>query len=403
MNATPQNTIILGIGDGGCQTASSLVARWSEAPQAILINTDLSKWPHIAGVKIATHMTESIKSQMAFSKNIELGTGGNPRFGRRAAELYADQIKSMLENKKLAIIITALGGGTGTGAAPFIADMASNLNIRTIAFATLPFEFEGTRRMEQAMRGLTALEENADCVICLPNQRILDMVDDKTNPADAFCKANELLSDAIEIFWMTLASQTVINVDVDHIGVLMDKSAGKTIFVYSSAEGKDKIETVIKCIISHPVIAKENTLSNISAYLICALAGPSFSLKEIEKFTKQLSEKINIPDAMQMLGIGIKSEWDDRFMALLFAREKPVMINTALSDTADKMPPSSEGDSYIRKSKNIHKKKESVPDLFSYKGINQFKGVAPTIVGSVNLDVPTWIRRRIPIQKPSHY
>ncbi len=402
MNASLENTIIVGVGDGGCQIASTLATRWNKAPQALLINTDLDRWPHIAGIKIATHITENIKNSLAFAKTIELGTGGTPRFGRKAAELYASQIKDAIEKKSLAIIVASLGGGTGTGAAPFIVEMAANLNIRTIVFATLPFEFEGERRMEQALRGLMILEETADCVITLPNQRILDLIDDKTNPQAAFLKSDELLSDAIEIFWKTLTAQNVINVDLSHIGALMDKSAGKTVFVYASADGEGKIESTIDRLIANPILSKENALSNTSAYLVSVMAGPDFSLKEIETFTKMLSKRINIHDAMQMLGIGINEQYKDKLVVLFFAREKPAITGTIIQET-DKTSTSRETMLSPKKAKSVLKKKDiASPDLFSYKGITQFKGVAPTIIDGVNMDIPTWIRRRIPIQKPSH-
>ncbi len=142
MNITADNSIILGIGDGGCQIVASMAVRWHAAPQAILINTELTKWPNIAGIQIATHSTDNIRNQIAFSNPMDIGTGGNPRFGRRAVELYADQIKNVLQNKRFAIIVTALGGGTGTGATPFVVETASRMNIRTVVFATLPFDFE---------------------------------------------------------------------------------------------------------------------------------------------------------------------------------------------------------------------------------------------------------------------
>ncbi len=398
-NNSPQaqvrcRAVIIGLGDGGCHAVAHIARHWKDVPELIAINTDISQTPNPKNIRCVEIGRDVMKG---------MGTGGDPRVGRRAAESDMDTIRELFTEKDMAFLIVGLGGGTGTGAAPLIIEEARKAGALTLCFAMLPFEFEGKQRMEHANRGLSALQEVADAVICIPNQRLFKLIEKRANITKVFRKTDEVLNKGVRAIWHELCREggfQGINLDFSDLRTLVKNGTGRCVFGYSEGTGADKVELVIKGIRNHPLLNQGQVMANAYSFLVSIVGGPDMSLQTVDQIMTGILE-IARKDALIKTGVGCDPDWKDKVSVMILVSEKEKVPEAGHPPRTEKEDILDETEEHINKqtdrSKPARKKKLMQANLFQTWG--RFKEVDPTIVDGSNLDIPTYIRRGILIQK----
>ena len=229
--------VVLGLGGAGCNAVSRMSAAWTDGPTVIAMNTD---------TQALAACTASRSVQIGSKVTHGLGAAGDTTVGRLSAEEDMEKIQEILSSADLLFLVVGLGGGTGTGAAPIIAQAAKKLGVLTLCFATMPFPFEGDRRRRQAEEGLRTLQRTADVIIHLPNQRLLELVPAKTGIEEAFRTSDELVGEGIHGLWRLLSKSGVINLDFADVRQLAERSGGSCAFGFSQADGPARATVVLQ-------------------------------------------------------------------------------------------------------------------------------------------------------------
>lgn len=390
---TLPRTLVVGLGNGGCKTVVAMARHWKDGPRVVAVNTDgrsLVEAGDLAGLQIGARVIKG------------LGTGGEPRMGQRAAESDVEAIRGLFRDVDVVCLVVCLGGGTGTGAAPLIVEEARKAGALTLVFASLPFDFEGKRRMELSRRGLLALQASADAVICLPNQRLLELVEDKTNIVAAFQQADAMLARGIQAFWCVISRRGVINLDFEDVSALVRKGNGYCVFACAEGNGPDKVNQVLAAVRNNALLNHGAVLAEAEAFLVSVMGGNDLALKAVDQLMAGIA-KIGCAEALAMTGVCCEPEWQDRLFVVFLVvgkkeaddqvrptvqREEDLGGRLIGKVTAGALPtePAARG-------------KIVQADLFADVSQSRFKDVEATVVEGNNLDEPTFKRRGIIVQK----
>jgi len=263
---------VIGIGGGGSNAVNRMVEVGLGGVEFIVANTDLQALDHArAGVKL----------QIGHKLTKGLGAGADPNIGRQAALEDTDNIIQTLSGADMIFVTTGLGGGTGTGAAPVIASLASELGALTIAVVTKPFKFEGKKRALQAEAGLEALRECVDTVITIPNERLLSIIDRRTTMNDAFTLADDVLRQAIQGISDLILVPGMINLDFADVKTIMS-GMGVAMMGTGMAEGENRAMTAAQKAIASPLL-EDSTVNGARGVIINVTGGPDLSLMEVNE------------------------------------------------------------------------------------------------------------------------
>src|ERR687883_90007 len=261
---------VIGVGGGGGNAVNRMIDARMEGVEFIVANTDLQ----------ALQMSRAPqKIQLGVKLTSGLGAGANPETGRKAALEDADKIIEALEGADMVFVTTGLGGGTGTGAAPIIASLASELNALTVAVVTKPFHFEGRRRMQQSEQGLRELRECVDTVITIPNERLLHTVDRNVSLADSFKVADDVLRQAVQGISDLITVPGLINLDFADVKAIMS-GMGIAAMGAGRASGDHPAINPTQQAISSPLL-EEATIEGAKGVLINITGGPDLTLYEV--------------------------------------------------------------------------------------------------------------------------
>lgn len=391
---TLPRTLVVGLGNGGCKTVAAMARQWKEGPRTVAVNTDgrsLAEAGALEGLQIGARVIKG------------LGTGGEPRMGQRAAESDIEAIRGLFRDVDVVFLVVCLGGGTGTGAAPLLVEEARKSGALTICFASLPFEFEGKRRMEHARRGLMALQACADAVISLPNQRLLELVEDKTNIVAAFQQSDDMLARGMQAVWRVISRRGVINLNFEDVSALVHKGHGRCVFACAEGTGPDKVNQVLDAVRHHALLNQGTVLAEAEAFLVSVMGGADLALKEVDQLMSGIAE-IGRAEALVMTGVCCEREWKDRLFVVFLVVEKEgadglACVAPQRDDESGAGPISVEP---VEKpaAEPVTRGKIVQAGLFDNKvSLGRFKDVEATVVEGKNLDVPTFKRRGIMIQK----
>ena len=265
---------VVGVGGGGSSAVSRMVRSRLGGVEYIVANTDLQALRHNVAplcLQIGAKLTKG------------LGAGADPDVGRQAALEDTEQIISALDGADMVFVTTGLGGGTGTGAAPVIANLASELGALTVAVVTKPFPFEGRRRMVQAERGLAELRKCVDSVITIPNERLLATLDRSTAMSDAFAAADDVLRQAIQGISDLILVPGLINLDFADVRNIMTRM-GLAIMGTGVGHGETKAVDAATKAISSPLL-EDATVEGARGVIINVTGGPDLSLAEVSEAT----------------------------------------------------------------------------------------------------------------------
>jgi cell division protein FtsZ len=291
---------VIGVGGGGCNAINTMINAGIQRVEFIACNTDIQA---LAANKAPT------KIQIGSELTRGLGAGANPEIGRNAALESREEILAALEGADMVFVTSGMGGGTGTGAAPVVADLAKSMGALTVGVVTKPFIFEGNRRRKQAEQGLVELKAAVDTLITIPNQRLLSLDDERMPLLDAFRRADEVLLNAVQGISDLIQYNGYINVDfADARTIMADK--GLALMGTGTGVGDKRALSAMQQAISSPLL-EDATIDGATGLLINITAPRDISLQEINEAVTLVQEAAD-PEAEIIFGSLINDNPDSQ-------------------------------------------------------------------------------------------
>ncbi|MEA3449752.1 MAG: cell division protein FtsZ [Patescibacteria group bacterium] len=297
---------VVGVGGGGGSAVSRMVDAGIKGVEFLGINTDVQ----------ALHYNKASK-KLHIGKAVTrgLGAGMNPELGQQAAEESQNEIRDLLKDADMVFVTCGLGGGTGTGAAPAVAEIARDLGALTVAVVTKPFAFEGAQRKNIADRGLTELADKVDTIITIPNDKILQVIDKKTSLLDAFRVVDEILQQGVKGIAELITLPGLINVDFADIKAVM-ANAGSALMGIGTASGENKAIDAAKAAIHSPLL--EMSIEGARGILFTITGGPSLGMNEVNEAAKIITSTAD-EDAKIIFGTAINNKLKDEIQVTVVA------------------------------------------------------------------------------------
>jgi len=354
---------VIGIGGGGGNAVNRMIEAGIEGIEFLVANTDLQ------ALKLSH---APIKIQLGGRLTKGLGAGANPMIGRDAALEDTEKIIEVLEGADMVFVTTGLGGGTGTGAAPIIASLATELNALTVAVVTKPFLFEGKRRMLQAEQGLRELRESVDTVITIPNERLLHTVERGVSLADSFRVADDVLRQAVQGISDLITVPGLINLDFADVRAIME-GMGLALMGVGRASGERRAVEATQQAISSPLL-EEATIEGAKGVLINITGGRDLTLYEVNEASSIIREAAD-EEANIIFGAVIDNNMTDEM--------KITVIATGFDKDIADIGPVVQG---VSMSASAPRFQHRTLDEISRPGLRSSR--------SDDLDVPTFIRKK---------
>jgi cell division protein FtsZ len=339
---------VIGVGGGGGNAINNMIERGIASVEFIVANTDCQALDANAA---------EIKLQLGQGCTKGLGAGAKPEVGASAAKESIDRIEELLLGADMVFLAVGMGGGTGTGAAPIIADVARRLGALTVGVVTKPFLFEGNRRRKQAEKGVETLKQSVDTLIVVPNNRLLQLADEQTSMLDAFRMADQVLFNAVKGISDIITQQGIVNVDfADAISVMSDQ--GMALMGIGTASGEGRAIKAAQKAISSPLL-EDVSVEGAMGILVNVTGGPSLTLYEVNAAIELITDAAH-EDANIIFGYVVDQ-----------ARDDEVSI-TVIATGFD--------------SNRVHKKSET-----GYGTVMPHVSLPPSI--NISRDIPTFIRK----------
>lgn len=302
---------VVGVGGGGGNALNHMINSHRDGIASVefySVNTD------------AQALRSSMASntvQIGANTTQGLGAGSNPEKGRLAAEEDREAISNMIKGANMVFLSTGMGGGTGTGATPVIAEIAKNEHhALTVGIVTKPFRFEGDRRMKFAEEGIRELSKNVDSLIIIPNDRLLKMLPKGTKMIEAFNAANDVLRNAVLGITEMITSPGLINVDFADVTTVMS-NMGRAMMGIGIAEGEDRAEKVAKLAIDSPLLENED-LNGAKGILVSITSGEDFEIDELNIILDYI-QSFASPNAAFKFGTAVNPEWEGKIRVTIVA------------------------------------------------------------------------------------
>ena len=309
LDTGPENVValkVIGVGGGGSNVVNRMVTSGTKGVDFIAVNTD----------KQALSMSSATyKIQIGEKLTGGQGAGSDPEVGRKSAEESRNQVSKILENTDMVFITAGMGGGTGTGAAPIVADIAKEMGLLTVGVVTKPFHFEGRRRMEQAEHGIEDLRNRVDSLVIIPNERLKFATDQKIPFANAFEIADDVLRQAVQSISDLIKNTGVINPDFADVTAVM-KDAGMAHMGVGRAGGKNKAEEAAKMAISSPLL--ETSINGARGVLVNVTGSVDIGLEEVETAANLVQQAAH-PDAPIIPGAACDEDLEDEIRVTVIA------------------------------------------------------------------------------------
>ncbi len=297
---------VVGVGGGGGNAVNRMVAAGVRGVEFVAVNTD----------KAALFLSRADqKIQIGDKTTSGMGAGGNPENGRAAAEESRDEIAAAIRSADMIFITAGMGGGTGTGAAPVVAEIAKELGILTVGIVTKPFAFEGKKRMAQAEEGIANLGEHVDSLVVIPNERLKFVSEEKITFKNAFNIADDVLRQGVQSISELINVTALVNLDFADVKSIM-ADAGYAHMGVGIATGRDKAEQAARMAITSPLI--ETSMDNANGVIISITGSEDIGLEEVELASSIISDMAN-PDATIIWGAQLDDSLEDTIRVTVVA------------------------------------------------------------------------------------
>ncbi len=362
---------VVGVGGGGCNGVNRMIEEGLQGVEFVAVNTDaqalmLSRAP--TRVRLGDNLTRG------------LGSGGDPQTGEKAAEESADDLYEVLKGSDMVFITSGMGGGTGTGASPIVAQIAREVGALTIGVVTRPFTFEGARRIQTAEAGINKLKEQSDTLIVIPNDRLLQIVDKRSSLQEAFSMADDVLRQGVQGISELITVPGLINLDFADVRTIMSEG-GAALMAIGYGSGEERARVAAEQAISSQLL--DITIDGARGILFNVRGGPDLTLFEVNQAAAIIKETAH-PDVNLIFGAVIDQEMGEEVRVTVIATgfertgvprralERPANRLDALTapppaETSDPQPPANRSD-----------------QPFQARTIN-----------TEDLDIPTFMRNRV--------
>ncbi|HRV92248.1 MAG TPA: cell division protein FtsZ [Anaerolineae bacterium] len=314
---------VVGVGGGGSNAVNRMIAEGLRGVEFIAVNTD-------AQALLMSDAPQRIRIGDKLTRG--LGAGGNPEVGKKAAEESSDDLEEVIAGADMIFVTCGMGGGTGTGAAPVIAEIAKSTGALTIGVVTRPFGFEGSRRQNLAIDGIESLKEQVDTLIVIPNDRLLEIVDKRASMTDAFRTADDVLRQGIQGISELITVPGLINLDFADVRSIMT-GGGASLMSVGVATGENRAVAAAESAVSSSLL--DVTIEGAKGILFNITSGPNLSLYEVNEAAEIVRQKAH-PEANIIFGAVIDENLDEELRITLIAtgfeeaiaKRKPVVAGT---------------------------------------------------------------------------
>ncbi len=297
---------VVGVGGGGGNAVDRMVRSGVAGVEFVAVNTDR---------QALNRSQATMKIQIGEKLTHGWGAGANPEKGQRAAEESHDEIVNALKGTDMVFIPAGMGGGTGTGAAPVVAEIARDMGILTVGIVTKPFLFEGRKRMEQAEAGIANLREHVDSLIVIPNERLKQVSEVRITLENAFDLADDVLRQGVQSISQLIKVNAMVNLDFADVTAIM-KDAGYAHMGVGHAEGKEKAENAAKEAIASPLL--ETTIDGAHGVIINITASADIDMEDVDIASSMISRAVH-PDATIIWGVALDEKLNDEMFVTVIA------------------------------------------------------------------------------------
>jgi cell division protein FtsZ len=369
---------VVGVGGGGSNAINRMIAEGIQGVEFVAINTD-------AQALLLSNATTRVRIGEKLTRG--LGAGGNPEVGRKAAEESAEDLYNVLKGSDMVFVTAGLGGGTGTGGAPIVAQIAKDVGALTIGVVTRPFTFEGGKRSSSAEQGMAKLKEHADTLIVIPNDRLLQIVDKKATLQDAFRLADDVLRQGIQGISELITVPGLINLDFADVRAIMNEG-GAALMAVGKASGEDRARAAAEQAISSQLL--DITIDGARGVLFNITGGPNMTLFEVNQAAALIRETSH-PDVNMIFGAVIDPNMGDdvRITVIATGFERTGVPRRAFSSTA--RPVESARPAGIPIARQQESVSVNAAPVQPHQGSTEFR---PTTLNTDDLDIPTFLRNR---------
>jgi cell division protein FtsZ len=367
---------VIGVGGGGSNAVNTMIVARIDGVEFMVANTD---------AQALRANQAALRIQLGPKLTKGLGAGANPEVGREAAEEDRARLKDLLQGADMVFIAAGLGGGTGTGAAPVIAEVAREVGALTVAVVTKPFAFEGKQRMAKAMQGVEELKQVVDSLILIPNDRLTGLADKKMGILDAFKPADDVLRHAVQGISDLITTHGMINVDFADVKAAMSER-GMAMMGIGIGEGENRAVTAAQQAISSPLL-EEIDISGAKGVLVNVTGSSSMTMDDYQAVANIIHDKVH-EDANIFIGLVINEEMGDKIQVTAIATGFGCSFDTnQRSNSALGRP-------------NIPNPTKIDRDIPAFiRNQNQGKPRASMRLGNYNedeeYDIPTFLRKRV--------
>jgi cell division protein FtsZ len=385
---------VVGVGGAGVNAIDRLVEDGFDQVGVLAMNTDAQA--------LANCMVGD-KLQIGERITHGLGAGGDPDVGRQAALEDADAIGDAVRGYDLVFLAAGLGGGTGTGASPVIARAARDQGALVLALVTLPFSHEGTYRARVAQGGLLALQGAADAVICIPNDKLLDLAGEEASVQQGFAPTDAFLSGGVRKIWRMLGSTGLINIDFADLRAVLKRRGGETLIGFGDGSGPDKVEKALAGALSSPLLSDPEVLRRAECALVAVTHGPDFKMTQFRELMKRVSEKLG-PHTSCKQGPIVDENYQDQVSLLIVAStgkaaeaapgRAAARASSGGIQASSLNPAPLPGQGGARTGK-VHQGVLKLNEVSR----GSFEGAERTLVNGEDLDLPTFVRRGVQLRQ----
>jgi len=408
---------VVGVGGAGVNVMELMLKSAPPGVSFVAVNTDAESLA-ASSASVKVHLETQILRG--------LGTGGDPDRGRALAEEQVPKLKALCEDVDVVFILAGLGGGAGTGISPVLARAAKEAGALVLGFVTTPFACEGSRRQRLAQHGLAELKSSADGVICLPNQKVLKLIDENTSVLETFKITNQLLADGVRGLWRLLTHKGLIEIHFPDLAALLRDRHAESAFAVAEAMGPTRSREVMDKLLAHPMLDGGQMLGESEAVLVSLIGGPDLTMAEVNRVMEQVNRQCE--QAQVIMGAAIDESFAERLaVALIAARSnpEPEAGETAVAGSGEELgqqllprsttarpgsrfvppapalPPEQVQQLLTRQTRAGSRPRKSTARLrqtqlpLEIVSKGRFDKSEPTIHKGEDLDVPTYIRRGV--------
>lgn len=396
---------IFGAGNAGVGLLDTLPAAEFAGASLVAINTEAAALAASAAL-VKIHLENKLMRG--------LGTGGDPERGRALAEENFSLLKSACEGANVIFIVAGLGGGAGSGISPVLARAAKEAGALVLAFVTLPFLCEGNRRIQQAQQSLEQLKNVADGVICLPNQKAFKLIDENTSVLDTFRITGGLLVESVLGIWRLLTRRGLIEIHFNDLCALVRDRHSESVFAVVEATGPARSREIVERLLAHPLLDEGRALADADAVLVNLMGGKDLTMAEVNRVMEQLGR--HCERAQVIMGAAVEPEAKNRLAVTLIAAKNAVAKREVCSEgqpepVSRRQP--ARGFAPAPSTVNLEQRDQlgsrsgrtrrpnakmlqgQLPLAIISKG--RFDKSEPTLHKGEDLDIPTYIRRGVPL------